>query len=847
MSATNFAGSGLLVIEFNNVLSAGRSAIRLLGVDSTLRSAVIASTLALATAGLAQTGPSQGSGGEITIRMMPGAGYGIPPKEATSTTALIRRATFEAFHAKNPGIRVVNAGGLTLAGDLADSMFLMSMAGDTSPDIFYVNFRQYFTFLEQGFARPLDDLVAKDPEVFNRTNPVVKKVVTGYDGKVYAIPFFQVAMALYYRKDFFSKAGLDPNKPPRDWKEFYEYSQKLTDAKSGRFGFAFSTPPAYLWANFLYAAGGEVVKPGDTPQGPWKSVINSPEAAKAVEFYRKLVTETWKGPDGKSIGPAAFNSKNLNDDIRTGKIAMWLNYTNDVVLQQSDLPPSQIGMARVPAGPGGYANEINAGMWAISSRVTDPKKLEACWKFIKFFSGDEAARINTEKCIELGLGNLVNPVWLKKFGHTDYLAQVDPDYVKANEELFKSGHPEPYGKNCQQVYTVMDNALDKARLEPNTDVREILAETEREMNNKLLGYTPPEILARQRAWAAGIFGCIGLALIPLSVWGFKKARAAAANTIDRVPSGVDRRSMWRFLAVCLGPAMLTIALWHYYPLLRGLVIAFQEYSIMRGTRWVGFDNFIGVFTQPVFYKSLWNSFVYVGLSLLIGFFVPIFLALALNEIPRFKTFFRTVFYLPAMTSSIVVAFVWRQFYDKSPQGLLNSLVGPFVESVVNPVLGALGQQPWPTAYDWLGDPTLAMFAVVLPGVWAGAGPGSILYLAALKNISEDRYEAADLDGANWVKKIRYITLPGLKPLILINLLGVFIAGFKAMENIFVLTQGGPLNSTRTIGLEVWQNAFMFLKFGYATAAAWVMGSILIGFTLIQIRSLLAMRFSTARA
>ncbi|MFO0044293.1 MAG: carbohydrate ABC transporter permease, partial [Armatimonadota bacterium] len=117
---------------------------------------------------------------------------------------------------------------------------------------------------------------------------------------------------------------------------------------------------------------------------------------------------------------------------------------------------------------------------------------------------------------------------------------------------------------------------------------------------------------------------------------------------------------------------------------------------------------------------------------------------------------------------------------------------------------------------------------------------------ALKNISEDRYEAADLDGANWIQKIRHITYPGLKPLILINLLGVFIAGFKAMENIFILTQGGPLNSTRTIGLEVWQNAFMFLKFGYATAAAWIMGSILVGFTLIQIRSLLRMRFSTAK-
>jgi multiple sugar transport system permease protein len=261
---------------------------------------------------------------------------------------------------------------------------------------------------------------------------------------------------------------------------------------------------------------------------------------------------------------------------------------------------------------------------------------------------------------------------------------------------------------------------------------------------------------------------------------------------------------------------------------------------------VGLDNFIGVFTQPVFYRSLMNSFLYVGLSLAIGFFLPIALALALNEIPKGKVFFRTVFYLPAMTSPVVVSLVWRQLYEKTETGLLNTLLAPAISHIINPFLTALGQPPVPTANDWLGNPTLAMFAVVLPGIWAGAGSGSILYLAALKNISTDRYEAADLDGAGWMQKIRYIALPGLKPLILTNLLGVFIAGFKAMENVFLLTQGGPLNATRTIGLEVWQNAFMYLKFGYATAAAWVMGSVLIGFTLIQIRTLLRMRFSTAR-
>ena len=772
---------------------------------------------------------------ELTIRMMSGP-YGIPPKESTSTSAQIKRKTFEEFHRANPGLRVVNAGGLSFTGgNLDDSMFLMSMAGDSAPDVFYVNFRQYYTFLEQGFCRPLDDLIAKDPQVMERCNPTVKGVLTSYDGKVYAVPFFQVAVALYYRKDLFKEVGLDPQKPPRDWNEFYEYAKKLSNPAKGRSGFMISSPPGYQWSNFIYAAGGEAVKQEGTR---WKSAINSPEAAKSVEFFRKMLV-------GKDA-PAAI-SKNLTDDIRTGKTAMWLNYSNDVLIQSSDLSPSVVGMAQVPAGPAGHANEINAGMWAISSRVTDPKKLEACWKFIKFFAGDEAAKINTDKCVEMGMGNLVNPLFLKKFGYTEYLAQVDESYVRANEELFKTGHPEPYGKNCQQVYSVLDNMLDRARLNPSEPAEKILASAAQEMDEKLLGYTPPEILARQRGWALGILLTLCIFLTGLGFTLVRKAKNTPDTFVERIPAGTNRAKMRRFMTVCLFPAVGTIATWHYFPLLRGLVIAFQDYGIQRGARWVGLDNFIGVFTQPLFYQSLWNSFVYVFLAVSIGFLMPIFLALALNEIPRFKVFFRTVFYLPAMTSSIVIAFVWRQLYDKSPTGLLNTLLKPVIEGVINPIFARVGHEPWPTAFDWLGDPALAMFAVVLPGIWAGAGPGSILYLAALKNIQPEGYEAADLDGATWVQKIRFITLPGLKPLILINLLGVFIAGFKAMENIFVLTQGGPLNSTRTIGLEVWQNAFMYLKFGYATAAAWVMGSILVGFTLIQIKTLLKMRFQTAKA
>lgn len=788
--------------------------------------------------------------GQTLIRMMAGPSQGIPPKEATDPRSVARRAVFEEFQRQNPDIRVVNAGGLELKGERAESGFLMAMAGDTAPDVFYVNFRQYYNFIDQGFCRPLDDMVAQDPTVLQRANPTVMEVLRSYDGKLYAIPWFQVAIALYYRKDYFLDAGLDPNRPPLTWDEFIEYGRQLTVPEKGRNGFAFSIGlggRAYHWSNFVWQAGGEIVEKAEG--GFSRAAVASPEGATALEFYRRLAVETWPGEDGKPKGPIALLTPSLTPDINEGKVSMWFSYTNDVVLNMLDINPSLLGIAALPAGPAGHANEINAGMWAINAQLKDPKKLEACWKFIKFFAGDDAARINTQRFVENGLGNLVNPTWLKKYGYEDLVGQVDPNYVAANEELFRTGHPEPYGRNTQQVYVVLDSALDRAKLEPNTPAIEILQDVAKEMDQKLLGFTPVEQLKQQRLYAMGFVGGFGLCTVLLSIWAWKRRKTVVF--VERLPAGVQRSKLLRFMGWCLAPAVLSILVWAYYPLARGLVIAFQDYRVLQGTTWVGLDNFIAVFSQPIFWKALLNSFLYVGLSIAIGFFIPIFLALALNEIPRLKVFFRTVFYLPAMTSPIVVALLWRQFYEKTETGILNSLLSPLIDLYNKLFVEAhwffgMALNPIPKGIDWLGNPSLALFAVVLPGIWAGAGPGSILYLAALKNVPTERYEAADIDGASWWQKARWITLPSLKPLILINLLGVFIAGFKAMENIFVLTGGGPLYATQTIGLEVWTNAFMFLKFGYATAAAWVMGAILIGFTVLQIRHLVGMRFTTAK-
>ncbi len=777
-----------------------------------------------------------------TIRVL-GKSWGIPGPEAVDPRSMARRTVFEEFHRQNPDLLVVNAGGLELTGAFGESGLLMSMAGDTAPDVFYVNFRQYFSYIDQGFCLPLGDMLATDPDALQRIHPKIMEVLESYDGELYAIPFFQVAQALYYRKDHFTDAGLDPSKPPRTWDEFYEYGQKLTEASPGRSAFVFPKGGgggAYWWTNYVWQAGGEVLIPAD--RGYSRAAIGTPETALALDYYRHLVLDKWTGADGKTHGPVTKLSTDYALEVNEHRASMWFSYTDDMLMGVSEINPSLIGVAAMPAGPAGSVGEINSGMWAINASITDPEKLEACWKFIKFYSSQEAARISTDRFVELGMESLISPIHLKQFGYEDLAARADPLFVEANENLFLRGRPEPYGRNSQQVYVVLEEALERAIYEPERPALEILLQVESKMNDTLLDYVDPALLAKQRGWAAGFLAVVLLVSGWLLVKAWKRAKVMLDSYEERLAAGADKKRIHRFMFWCILPAGGLILVWSYWPLLQGLIIAFQDYRIMGESSWVGLDNFIAAFTQPVFWKSLWNSIVYVILTLVFGFFAPIFLAIALNEIPKFKVLFRTIFYLPAMTSPIVIAFMWRQFYDPLPEGLLNSLMAPLI-SRYNGIFGT----QIPLAHDWLGDPSLAMFAVVIPGIWAAAGPGSILYLAAMKNIPDERYEAADIDGAGWFSKIRFITMPGLQALILINLLGSFIAGFKAMENIFVLTAGGPMHATHTIGLEVWMNAFMFLKFGYATAAAWVMGAILIGFTVVQIKHLTKMKFTTAKA
>jgi multiple sugar transport system permease protein len=188
-------------------------------------------------------------------------------------------------------------------------------------------------------------------------------------------------------------------------------------------------------------------------------------------------------------------------------------------------------------------------------------------------------------------------------------------------------------------------------------------------------------------------------------------------------------------------------------------------------------------------------------------------------------------------------------YQGTATGTLNrALAWLCAQPPVLWLMGRLTGGPWHfTPIDWLGKPEVVMACVILPAVWAGAGISSLIYLAAQKSVPEELYEAASIDGAGILRRVRSVTFPTIFPLVLINFVGAFIGTFQSMGSIFLLTFGGPGKETMVMGMAIWQEAYVNLRFSLATSYAWILGSMLIGFTYLQLRILRRVDFRRAES
>lgn len=277
---------------------------------------------------------------------------------------------------------------------------------------------------------------------------------------------------------------------------------------------------------------------------------------------------------------------------------------------------------------------------------------------------------------------------------------------------------------------------------------------------------------------------------------------------------------WAFVA----PALVALGLFFFLPVVAALLLSFSDFDIyslsdIRNLRFVGLDNYITLLQTALFWKALGNTLYFVILGVPLSIALSLGAALLINsKIARFKGLFRTLYFAPVVTTLVAVAVIWRY--------LLHTKYG-----LINWGLSGVGLDP----VDWLGDPNWAMPAIVIFAVWKNFGYNMIILLAGLQTIPEELYEAAKIDGAGRFTLFRYVTLPTLAPVMLVVSILTMAGYFQLFAEPYVMTQGGPVESTVSVLYFMFEQGFKWWNLGFATSVAFVLFLILFAITIAQLK------------
>jgi putative chitobiose transport system permease protein len=267
------------------------------------------------------------------------------------------------------------------------------------------------------------------------------------------------------------------------------------------------------------------------------------------------------------------------------------------------------------------------------------------------------------------------------------------------------------------------------------------------------------------------------------------------------------------------PAGIILLFFFFIPFFESFLLSFQSYrNDIYNPQWVGLENYTALFKAPMFWKTMLNTFIYLICAVPVLVILPIIIAVAVNKKLRGVAVYRTIIYIPVIVSTVVAGIAWKWLYASN--GLLNYLISLFHISPVG----------------WLTDPHTAIYSVIAVTIWKGLGYYMVIYMAALTSVPKELYEAADIDGADTFKKHLAVTIPHLKPTIALVSIISSISAMKVFVEIYVMTNGGPMNASKTIVYYIYQRAFENLDLGYASAAGIVL------LVLVMILSVINMKF-----
>jgi ABC-type sugar transport system permease subunit len=284
---------------------------------------------------------------------------------------------------------------------------------------------------------------------------------------------------------------------------------------------------------------------------------------------------------------------------------------------------------------------------------------------------------------------------------------------------------------------------------------------------------------------------------------------------DRVKAG------YLFVA----PAMLIITFFVFVPLVASFYLSFTEYDVVHAPRWVGLANYGKLlFGDPLFWKAIGNTLFYVVGTVPLGLASALFLAVLVDQIPRLKGFFRTVYFLPNITAIVAVSVIWKWLYAGGKFGFINYGLMKF------------GLEP----VEWLTNPRTTLPAIMIMSIWGGLGYNFVIFLAGLQGIPRSLQEAAQIDGASRLQVLRHVTIPLLRPVLIFVVTLSLINSFQVFDQVYILTQGaeyvgGVLHSALTIVTYLYERGFQRFQMGYASAIAYVLFFVIFLLSLLNLR------------
>ncbi len=774
----------------------------------------------------------------------------------------------QQFENQNPQYRVTYSNGAArdITGDA--QRLMCAIAGGVPPDVVWFDRFAVGEWAGRGALTDLTPFIKQQsPDDPERIRPEefyswaldeasYKKPQEPGPKRLYAIPTDSDIRVLFVNSDIFRQNGLADAKgdpiPPKNWDELRAYASKLTvyrhpgDKHSGivRLGYGpdFGNPWLYM---YVFQAGGNLIsEDGRT------CTMDTPPVIKALKFMTDIDDDL-----GGVAQVGAFREAsqgNSLDPFLTGQVAMKIDVDNsmriiadwnpkmDFKLFPAPLPQEEIDKGKKPIGwSGGYSYVIPA----------TSRNKEGAFKLLKFLSSwhaedliERGRREQRESEGRMYLPNIhANRVHferlVKQYVYDNpNLPQTYKDAYQVTQELLPTTRIRPVTPVGQFLWAQQVRAMDagpnhafaeQAKREGKDETEMVLAEMQAPVQKALDEiYSPPPPTVVE--WKGYIVGYIALLAVPfLAIFAIYKS-----NRKLRGYRGREVAAAMLFLS----PWVIGFALFVGGPVLFSIVFSFSRYDILSPARYVGLQNYIDVFKDPVFYKSVINT-GFMILRVPLGMAVSLMMALLLNRAVRGVGWYRAAFYLPAIVPLVASSFLWMWLLNPS-FGTVNEVLAWIITSPIGHAaewsVSLFTSAPFHFSLPlWLKDPAMAKPSLIVMGLWSSGGT-MIIWLAGLQSIPPQLYEAASIDGAGKWQQFWNVTIPMISPYILFNLIIGTIGTLQIFQESYIMTEGGPADSTLFYAYYLFKQAFQFFQMGYASALAWILFIVVLSLTLLEL-------------